>query len=208
VSSSRQPATRLVRRLRRMKSDRRDGRLVSPFDVRAPALVLSPHLDHATLDCFYVLDSSHRVEVVNLFAGVPPPELLRSWDVICGASDLSAHWRERIAEDADAMKTFGIQPINLDYLDAQRRETTPFWEGVPLPGGRRRGCSRRCSTSIPIRPCPPGQRLHLHAARHGSHPTTLRTPSFRCVCHSRSSRDAADLLPRSVLRGLHCATGG
>ncbi|MGA2163688.1 MAG: PIG-L family deacetylase [Solirubrobacteraceae bacterium] len=95
------------------------------FDPQAPELLLSPHWDDAVLDCWSVLTGEHRVTVVNLFAGVPPPGSLAPWDAITGATDSAVRARERIAEDARALAGAGRTPVNLPFLDAQHRAAEP-----------------------------------------------------------------------------------
>jgi LmbE family N-acetylglucosaminyl deacetylase len=107
---------------RRDLADRRFSARLA-HDPQAPALVLSPHLDDAVLDCWSVLAAPDEVSVVNVFAGVPEPGPVTLWDSITGASDSPARVRERIAEDAAALAQVGRAPHNLALLDAQYRKT-------------------------------------------------------------------------------------
>lgn len=121
-------ARTLYRRSRGLRRDLADRRFVPrlEFDPQAPALVLSPHLDDAVLDCFSVLSAPGEVAVVNLFAGVPPASEPPLWDAITGARDSAERVRERRAEDATALARAGREPQNLDFLDAQYRKPPPL----------------------------------------------------------------------------------
>lgn len=105
----------------------RDRSFVSPlrFDAGAPALLLSPHLDDAVIDCFSLLASGEPVRVANVFAGVPEDGVVPSWDRICGAEDIAEHVRERIAEDREALATLGIEPVDLPFLGLNYRSGRP-----------------------------------------------------------------------------------
>jgi LmbE family N-acetylglucosaminyl deacetylase len=127
-------ANSLQRALRRRIQARRvtlqDSRFHTMLrvDPGAPALVLSPHWDDAVLDCWSLLSSEAEVNVVNVFAGSPPPGRVTLWDSITGASDSAAQTRARLAEDAVALARAKRTPVNLPFLDNQYR-TRP---GPPL----------------------------------------------------------------------------
>jgi LmbE family N-acetylglucosaminyl deacetylase len=91
-------------------------------DDSAPPLVLSPHLDDAILDCWSVLTQPGRLNVVNLFAGVPPAGRTTHWDRIVGATDSAELMRSRIEEDRAALAHAARTPVNLDFLEHQQRE--------------------------------------------------------------------------------------
>lgn len=93
------------------------------IDPHAPALLLSPHWDDAVLGCWGLLTSSRELNVVNLFAGVPPPGRRTRWEAISGARDSAERARRRIAEDALALGRAGRQALNLPLLDVQYRQT-------------------------------------------------------------------------------------
>lgn len=114
---------RIYRGVRARRSAREERRFTTLLrhELRAPALLLSPHLDDAVLDCFGLLAGADELRVVNLCAGVPAPGRLAIWDAITGASDSAARMGERIAEDARALARAGIEPLNLQLLDAQYR---------------------------------------------------------------------------------------
>jgi LmbE family N-acetylglucosaminyl deacetylase len=114
-------------RARRSAGEERRFETLLRHEPRAPALLLSPHLDDAVLDCWSLLAGAGELRVVNLFAGVPPPGRLAIWDAITGASDSATRMGERLAEDARALARAGVKPLNLQLLDTQYRF------GVPPP---------------------------------------------------------------------------
>jgi LmbE family N-acetylglucosaminyl deacetylase len=113
--------------LRAARRRLRDRRFASPVrhDPAAPALLLSPHLDDAVIDCFSVLTGSEPVQVVNVFAGIPEHGAIPSWDRICGATNIAEHARERVAEDREALATFGLEPVDLPFLGENYRAGAP-----------------------------------------------------------------------------------
>lgn len=86
-------------------------------------VVLSPHLDDAALSTAAVLAGWHRTDssttsVVNVFTGAPLHEsTLSLWDHVCGFTDSGEVAARRIAEDAAALSTLGLVPVNLGYRD-------------------------------------------------------------------------------------------
>ena len=95
------------------------------IDPQAPALLLSPHMDDAVLDCWSMLAGDRELEVVNIFTGVPAPGRVTLWDAITGALDSAERVRDRIAEDERALGRAGRKPVNLPFLDAQYRPPPP-----------------------------------------------------------------------------------
>jgi LmbE family N-acetylglucosaminyl deacetylase len=91
-------------------------------DPKAPPLLLSPHLDDAVIDCWSVITAEGTLNVVNVFAGVPPAGRATRWDRIVGAADSAELMRTRIAEDREALGRAGRSPVNLDFLAHQHRE--------------------------------------------------------------------------------------
>jgi LmbE family N-acetylglucosaminyl deacetylase len=90
--------------------------------VGRPAVILSPHLDDAVLSCWHVLAGPADVEVVNVFAGIPPAGAAPGWwDRASGSDDSAAAVRTRIEEDRDALASIGRRAVNLDFLDLQYR---------------------------------------------------------------------------------------
>ena len=84
--------------------------------AQAPAVVLSPHLDDAVIDCWSVLSSPASVTVVNVFAGVPSRDSLVHWDRLCGADRSAVFVECRLAEDREALQLVGREPVNLPLL--------------------------------------------------------------------------------------------
>jgi LmbE family N-acetylglucosaminyl deacetylase len=113
-----------IRAARRRLSDRR---FVSPLrvDPEAPALLLSPHLDDAVLDCFSELAGGEPLVVVTVFAGIPADGVIPGWDRICGATDIKAHLRERMDEDREALATLGREAVALPLLGQNYRGGGP-----------------------------------------------------------------------------------
>jgi LmbE family N-acetylglucosaminyl deacetylase len=120
---------RIYRGLRARRSAREERRFVTRLrhEPGAPAILLSPHLDDAVLDCWSLLAGAGELRVVNVCAGVPESGRLALWDAITGAGDSAVRMRERLAEDARALARAGIEPLNLQLLDTQYRF------GVPPP---------------------------------------------------------------------------
>ena len=86
-------------------------------------VVLSPHLDDAVLSCWHVLDAPGEVEVLNVFAGSPPPGREPPvWDAMTGATDSAERMRERREEDRRALALAGREARSLELLDAQYRD--------------------------------------------------------------------------------------
>ena len=120
-------ASHLLRRLHgryeTLRRDRRDARFAPGIRPgEGPALLLSPHLDDAVLDCWSVLTAQPAPRVVDVFAGAPPAGAsVPMWDRITGASDPAARVGERLAEDAGALAAAGAEALRLPLLDAQYR---------------------------------------------------------------------------------------
>src|SRR4051794_24072309 len=88
-----------------------------------PIVILSPHLDDAVLSCWRVLEGPGEVEVVNVFAGVPPAGSATGWwDRASGSGDSARAVMVRIEEDRAALAAVGRHAVNLDFLDAQYRQ--------------------------------------------------------------------------------------
>ncbi len=115
------------RTLNRRSRERSEAREESRFraslrtDPEAPELLLSPHWDDAVLDCWSLLASDRQLNVVNIFAGLPPPGRTGVWEAIIGAVDSAERARERMAEDRLALARAGREPLNLPLLDSQYR---------------------------------------------------------------------------------------
>jgi LmbE family N-acetylglucosaminyl deacetylase len=89
------------------------------FSGDGPVLLLSPHLDDAVLGCWSMLTSDLDVQVVNVFAGVPPVGFVSAWDHKCGAASSADQMHQRRAEDAQVLTPLVGPPANLAFLDMQ-----------------------------------------------------------------------------------------
>jgi hypothetical protein len=104
-------ASRAAAKLRPVRN--RGFRTALRHDPAAPAVLLSPHLDDAVLDCWSVLTGPGAVRVVNVFAAVPAPGPRGHFERLAGARDSAAHMRRRIVEDREALARAGRSPVNL-----------------------------------------------------------------------------------------------
>lgn len=95
------------------------------YEGAAPALLLSPHLDDAVLDCWSLLDTPSELSIVNVFAGTPPAGSITTWDRIVGASDSTALMHARRLEDREALALVGREPIDLAFIEFQHRPYSP-----------------------------------------------------------------------------------
>jgi LmbE family N-acetylglucosaminyl deacetylase len=85
-------------------------------------IILSPHLDDAVLSCWHVLLAPGEVEVINVFAGIPPDTAEPAWwDQLTGAISSPSRVRERVREDREALAVAGRASVNLGFLDDQYR---------------------------------------------------------------------------------------
>jgi hypothetical protein len=107
-------ATRAWDKLRPVRN--RGFRSQLRHDPHAPAVLLSPHLDDAVIDCWSVLTGPREVRVVNVFAGVPASRSTGYFDRLAGATDAVCHVRRRIAEDRTALALAGRRPVNLGFV--------------------------------------------------------------------------------------------
>ena len=116
-------ACALAVRLRGLPHRAADRRLRSRIahDPAGPALILSPHMDDAVLNCWSVLTGPGPVAVVDVFGGVPRAGFVSGWDAVCGATDSAEMVRARLAEDRAALAHAGVEPVALPFLDAQYR---------------------------------------------------------------------------------------
>jgi hypothetical protein len=112
-------ARRAVRRVRAARAARFRTRL--RFDDVAPALILSPHLDDAVLNCWSVLAGGEPVVVVNVFAGLPPAGAPAEWDRLSEARDARSRMAERHEEDREALGAVGASAVNLGLLEEPYR---------------------------------------------------------------------------------------
>lgn len=105
----------------------RDSRLQPTLahDPSAPELFLAPHLDDAVFNCWELLSSDARLEIVNVYAGVPPGGFVTRWDAICGASESRAMSLARLEEDREALALAGRTATYLDLLEVETRRGAP-----------------------------------------------------------------------------------
>lgn len=95
------------------------------IDPQAPELLLSPHWDDSVLDCWGLLASDRRLNVVNVFGAVPLDARPGRWEAVSGAADPAQRARERTAEDARALARAGREPLNLPLLAVPWRRRNP-----------------------------------------------------------------------------------
>lgn len=100
------------------------------FDAAALELLLSPHWDDAVLDCWGLLSSERRLQVVNVFAGIPTSARAGLWEAVIGAHDPEERARARMAEDARALAAAGREPLNLPLLDVSYRREGSYEVGL------------------------------------------------------------------------------
>jgi hypothetical protein len=116
-------ASRAAAKLRPLRN--RGFRTALRQDPAAPAVVLSPHLDDAVLDCWSVLTGPGAVRVVNVFAAVPAPGPRGHFERLAGAADSAAHMRRRIDEDGEALARAGRSSVNLGFHALAHRGGRP-----------------------------------------------------------------------------------
>lgn len=103
-------------------------------------LVISPHLDDAVLSCYALLAKPKRLNmisegaagatdgrttVINVFCGLPPDDVVGTWDECCRVSSSWAQVHRRIAEDYEIMLRLGVDARYLGALDRQYRAQQP-----------------------------------------------------------------------------------
>jgi LmbE family N-acetylglucosaminyl deacetylase len=119
-------------KLRGARNHRFETRL--RHDPNGPAVLLSPHLDDAVIDCWSILRGAGAVRVVNVFAGVPSPGRVAYYDRLAGAGDSAEHVRHRIAEDRQALALAGRFPLNLGFVARpyRRARAEPTFEQLDV----------------------------------------------------------------------------
>jgi LmbE family N-acetylglucosaminyl deacetylase len=165
-------------------------------DPAAPPLLLSPHLDDAVIDCWSVLTAPGDLNVVNVFAGVPPRGRTTHWDRIVGASDSAELMERRIAEDGAALSKAGRTPHNLDLLEYQQRED------------RREPALGTIDAAV-SQVVPTASRVLAPAVLGTLHPDHARVRAYALACHAAGipAELYADL-PYAVVYGWpHWVTG-
>jgi len=157
------------------------------FDPQAPPLVLSPHWDDAVLSCWSLLSADTEVEIVNLFAGLPPQGRRGPWEAFAGLHDSRERAQGRIAEDARALSLAGRDVHNLPLQEVRQREAA---EGTRLSALRRELAGAVTRASRVYAPAGIGGHVdHVLARRyarellaHGM-PVTLYAELPYCVTH-------------------------
>ncbi|MCW3005091.1 MAG: glcNAc-PI de-N-acetylase family protein, partial [Conexibacter sp.] len=94
-------------------------------DPGAPAIVLSPHLDDAVIDCWSVLAGDGPVIVATVCAAIPRSAPAGHWDALAGARDQAERMRERREEDRAALTLAGRPGIHLPLAQADHRRGPP-----------------------------------------------------------------------------------
>ena len=116
-------AARTAAKLRPLRN--RGFRTALRVDADAPVVLLSPHPDDAVLNCWSVLTAPDRVQVVNVFAGVPRAGRAGYFERLSGAGDAAAHMRRRLEEDRAALSRAGRSAINLGFRCLGHRAGRP-----------------------------------------------------------------------------------
>jgi LmbE family N-acetylglucosaminyl deacetylase len=94
-------------------------------DPAGPAIVLSPHLDDAVIDCWSVLAGTAPVTVATVCAGIPKPGPAGHWDALAGARDRAERMRDRREEDLAALALAGRSGVHLPFPQADHRPGPP-----------------------------------------------------------------------------------
>ncbi len=84
-------------------------------------VILAPHFDDATIDCWYVIRHQPDAVVMTVCAKIPDVGVKTLWDTVCGIRDSNRLVKTRIKENAEALAISGqIHPeVHLDYFDSQ-----------------------------------------------------------------------------------------
>ena len=165
-------------------------------DPAAPPLLLSPHLDDAVIDCWSVLTADGDLNVVNVFAGVPPRGRTTHWDRIVGAADSAELMQRRIEEDRAALAKAGREPHNLGLTEYQQRED-------------RREPSLKDIDGAVTEAVGAASRVYAPAVLGTPHPDHARVRAYALACHAAGipAELYADL-PYAVVYGWpHWVTG-
>ena len=138
-------------------------------DASAPPLLLSPHLDDAVIDCWSVVTDPGALNLVNVFAGIPPAGRTTHWDRIVGAADSAQLMRARIEEDRAALGQVGRGPVNLGFLEHQQREHERPPTLAAIDG--------ELTDSVPA-----ASRVYAPAALGTPHPDHVRVREYALAC--------------------------
>jgi LmbE family N-acetylglucosaminyl deacetylase len=88
-------------------------------------VAVSPHLDDAALSASAALGVGGAT-IVTVFTALPAPDRPASWwDRLTGATSSLERQRERLAEDAEAMRLLSARAVHLDEAEALYRDGDP-----------------------------------------------------------------------------------
>ena len=88
-------------------------------------VAVSPHLDDAGLSASAALGVGGAT-IVTVFTALPAPDRPATWwDRLTGATSSLERQRERLAEDAQAMRLLSAQALHLDEAEALYRDGDP-----------------------------------------------------------------------------------
>ena len=86
---------------------------------------VSPHLDDAALSASVALGRGGAT-VITVFTALPPADSPVSWwDRLTGATSSVQRQRERLAEDAAALRLLSARGVHLDEPEALYRDSDP-----------------------------------------------------------------------------------
>jgi len=84
-------------------------------------VILSPHLDDAVFSCWQQIKYSKPL-IINVFAGLPPTNTRKIWDIIGGEINSTNMMTKRRVENDQALANLHVDSIYLDFLDRQYRK--------------------------------------------------------------------------------------
>jgi LmbE family N-acetylglucosaminyl deacetylase len=88
-------------------------------------VAVSPHLDDAAISASAAL-SVGGATIVTVFTALPAPDRPATWwDRLTGATSSVERQRERLAEDAEAMRLLSARGVHLDEAEALYRDGDP-----------------------------------------------------------------------------------
>jgi LmbE family N-acetylglucosaminyl deacetylase len=172
-------------------------------DRDAPALLLSPHLDDAVIDCWSVLTAAEDVEVVNVFALAPPPGTNTDWDRAIGFKDSALLFASRLAEDAEALALAGREPHNLPFLELQYRrgKRIPGWAEIDAAITARVPAASHVFAPLSLVVVHPDHRLlreYATALARQGLPVTLYADSPYCTQHGWPAWVSGEQAPENL----------
>lgn len=87
-------------------------------------LVVSPHLDDAVFSTGQMLAGNPGTVVVTVFAGVPPPDTVDSYDRACGFANSQQAMLHRRKEDETALSMLAAKAVHLEMFGIQYQSST------------------------------------------------------------------------------------